>query len=134
MLATVFGKQSLALKYVNKYHGWCVPDWYHAERIQGRLCGSHGTPLIVHEAWAFPQWLDSLYKIMAIMHGSCDQLKEWSLSVHCAVYNESERSFSQLKLLKGYHRSTMSADRLNGLALMKINRTRCEKLHRSQSN
>ena len=31
---------------------------------------------------------------------------------------ESERSFSQLKLLKTYRRSTMSADRLSGLALM----------------
>ena len=41
---------------------------------------------------------------------------------------ESERSFSQLKLLKTSHRSTMTADRLSGLALMKINRTRCETL------
>ena len=46
---------------------------------------------------------------------------------------ESERSFSQLKLLKTYRRSTMSADRLSGLALMKINRSKCEKIQKSQS-
>ena len=46
---------------------------------------------------------------------------------------ESERSFSQLKLLKNNRRSTMSD---NGLALMQINRDRCnqlkspEKLHK----
>ena len=38
---------------------------------------------------------------------------------------ESERSFSQLKLIKTSLRSTM---RLGGLALMKINRERCQKL------
>ena len=41
---------------------------------------------------------------------------------------ESERSFSQLKLIKTSHRSTMSDHRLSGLALMKINRDRCENL------
>ena len=46
---------------------------------------------------------------------------------------ESERSFSQLKLLKTYRRSTMSADRLSGLALMKINGSKCEKIQKSQS-
>lgn len=45
---------------------------------------------------------------------------------------ESERSFSQLKLIKTSLRSTMSNDRLSGLALMKINRERCEKLQHSQ--
>ena len=35
---------------------------------------------------------------------------------------ESERSFSQLKLIKTSHRSTMTGNRLSGLALMKINR------------
>ena len=33
----------------------------------------------------------------------------------------SERRFSTLKRLKTYLRSTMTADRLNGLSLMKIN-------------
>ena len=33
---------------------------------------------------------------------------------------ESERSFSQLKLIKTSHRSTMTNNRLSGLALMKI--------------
>ena len=39
---------------------------------------------------------------------------------------ESERSFSQLKLVKSYCRSTMTSERLSGLTLMKINRARCE--------
>ena len=35
---------------------------------------------------------------------------------------ESERSFSALKRLKSYTRTTMGQDRLNGLALMHIHR------------
>ena len=42
---------------------------------------------------------------------------------------ESERSFSQLKLIKTSCRSTMIASRLSSLALMKINRSRCETLN-----
>ena len=34
----------------------------------------------------------------------------------------AERSFSKLKLIKNYLRSTMTQDRLNGLAMMSINR------------
>ena len=34
----------------------------------------------------------------------------------------AERSFSKLKLIKNYLRSTMSQERLNGLAMMSINR------------
>ena len=34
----------------------------------------------------------------------------------------AERSFSKLKLIKTYLRSTMSQDRLNGLAIMSIER------------
>ena len=41
---------------------------------------------------------------------------------------ESERSFSQLKLIKSYRCSTMTEERLSGLALMKINRKYCEKV------
>ena len=41
---------------------------------------------------------------------------------------ECERSFSQLKLLKTSSRSTMSAKRLSGLALMKIHRDYCVEL------
>ena len=41
---------------------------------------------------------------------------------------ESERSFSQLKLIKTSRHSTMTDSRLSGLALMKINRDRCNKL------
>ena len=41
---------------------------------------------------------------------------------------ESERSFSQLKLIKTARRATMSESRLSALALMKINRDRCTRL------
>ena len=41
---------------------------------------------------------------------------------------ESERSFSQLKLIKTARRSTMTESRLTSLALMKINRDRCNQL------
>lgn len=41
---------------------------------------------------------------------------------------ESERSFSQLDLLKTARRSTMSGNRLSSLALMKINHDRCNSL------
>jgi len=44
---------------------------------------------------------------------------------------ESERSFSQLKLLKSPIRSTMSASRLSSLAMLKINRSWCEHLQHS---
>ena len=41
---------------------------------------------------------------------------------------ECERSFSQLKLIKTSIRSTMTGNRLSGLALMKVHRDYCEKL------
>ena len=41
---------------------------------------------------------------------------------------ESERSFSQLKLVKTARRATMSESRLSFLCLMKINRERCHEL------
>ncbi len=41
---------------------------------------------------------------------------------------ESERSFSQLKLIKTARRSTMTELRLSSLALMKINRDHCNNL------
>ena len=41
---------------------------------------------------------------------------------------ESERSFSQLKLIKTAQRATMSEKRLSWLDLMKINREQCTKL------
>lgn len=44
---------------------------------------------------------------------------------------ECERSFSQLKLLKTPHRSTISACRLSDLGLMKINRHRCKSISKS---
>ena len=44
---------------------------------------------------------------------------------------ECERSFSQLKLIKTCRRSTMTDDRLNGLAIMKLNSDRCERIRKS---
>ena len=41
---------------------------------------------------------------------------------------ECERNFSQLKLVKMSCRSTMTADRLSGLAIMKISRQYCDEL------
>ncbi|KAL9840325.1 putative HAT dimerization domain, ribonuclease H-like superfamily [Arabidopsis thaliana] len=40
----------------------------------------------------------------------------------------AERSFSKLKLIKNYLRSTMSQDRLNGLAILSIERAMLEKI------
>lgn len=42
----------------------------------------------------------------------------------------AERSFSKLKLLKSYLRSTMTQERLNGLALMTIESDILDKIHR----
>jgi len=42
---------------------------------------------------------------------------------------ESERSFSQLKLVKIARRSTMTTSRLGDLTLMKINRSYCDQLY-----
>ena len=46
---------------------------------------------------------------------------------------ECERSFSQLKLVKTAHRSTTTATRLSGLALMKINREGCDRIYSSHT-
>ena len=64
------------------------------------------------DRWTFPNIRVLLHIALTIPVTSC----------------ESERSFSQLKLLKSYCRSTMSAHRLRGPAHMKINR-----LHKSKS-
>ena len=46
---------------------------------------------------------------------------------------ESERSFSQLKLIKTSRRSLMTESRLGSLALMKINRDRCNQLESAEN-
>ena len=73
-------------------------------------------------------------KLVDALH-SCSELQFPNLHVLLRVALtlpitscESERSFSQLKLIKTSHRSTMSNSRLSGLALMKINRDCCNKL------
>ena len=48
------------------------------------------------------------------------------VTVACA-----ERSFSKLKLIKSYLRSTMSQDRLNDLAMLSIEKDLAEKLEYS---
>ena len=47
---------------------------------------------------------------------------------------ESERSFSQLKLIKTPHRSMMTENRLSGLALMKMNWSICDHLAQTRIN
>ena len=64
------------------------------------------------DQWTFPNTRVLLHLALTIPVTSC----------------ESERSFSQLKLLITYRRATMSADRLSENAFMKIDRSRCEKI------
>ncbi|KAL6130418.1 hypothetical protein ACLB2K_068797 [Fragaria x ananassa] len=52
------------------------------------------------------------------------------LTIHVTVAC-AERSFSKLKLIKSYLRSTMSQDRLNGLAMLSIEKDLAEKLEYS---
>ena len=73
-------------------------------------------------------------KLVDALH-SCSELQFPNLHVLLRVALtlpitscESERSFSQLKLIKTSHRSTMTNNRLSGLALMKINRDCCNEL------
>ncbi|XP_050378235.1 uncharacterized protein LOC126795437 [Argentina anserina] len=52
------------------------------------------------------------------------------LTIHVTVAC-AERSFSKLKLIKSYLRSTMSQERLNGLAMLSIEKELAEKLESS---
>ena len=82
----------------------------------------------LHEASAdIPNKLvDALNSCSAIQFPNLHVLLRLALSLPI-ISCESERSFSQLKLVKTSIRSTMTNDRLNGLALM-INREYCNKL------
>jgi len=49
------------------------------------------------------------------------------LTIHVTVAS-AERSFSKLKLIKSYLRSTMSQEKLNGLAILSIENEMLKKL------
>lgn len=85
--------------------------------------------------WKQKQSEGELPKKLVDVYQACDSLS--FLNIHVLLQLaltlpitscESERSFSQLKLVKTPRRSTMTADRLSGLAIMKINRYYCDKL------
>ncbi len=71
--------------------------------------------------------VDALHSCSAIQFPNLHVLLRVALTLPITSC-ESERSFSQLKLIKTSIRSTMTNDRLSGLALMKINRECCNKL------
>ena len=80
---------------------------------------------------------DALPKKLVDVYSSCESLAFPNIVVLLRIALtlpftscESERSFSQLKVIKTAHRSTMVADRLGNLTLMKINRERCEHLQK----
>ena len=85
--------------------------------------------------WMQHGW-DGANKLVAVFQ-SCDSMAFPNIRVllHLASIQitscESERIFSQLKLLKSSHRSTVSVIRHSGLNLMKINRTECDCLQQS---
>ena len=65
-------------------------------------------------------------------HPNIEVLLKLALTILITSY-ECERSFSQLKLIKTLRRSTMTSERLGGLALLKLNRKECEKIEKSPS-
>ena len=68
--------------------------------------------------------VDALHSCSAIQFPNLHVLLRVALTLPITSC-ESERSFSQLKLIKTSIRSTMTNNRLSGLALMKINREHC---------
>ena len=85
--------------------------------------------------WKQKQSDNGLPKKLVHVYKNCDYLNFPNIHtlLHLALTLpitscESERSFSQLKLIKTSRRSTMIADRLSGLAIIKINRQYCDKL------
>lgn len=71
--------------------------------------------------------VDTLHKCSSFSYPNLTVLLNIALTLPITSC-ESERSFSQLKLIKTARRTTMSVSRLSGLALMKINRDRCTHL------
>ena len=109
-------------------------------------------------SWVLPVWYapwcgvpsrvqDVGKEVAAVWSSKCPKEKNWSsegLRSHtiskpvCAspahAHNSNNftwvwRSFSQLKLIKTPRHSTTSADQLGGLAMMKIKRNCCKKIH-----
>ena len=70
---------------------------------------------------------DTLQKCSTISYPNFTVLLKIALTLPITSC-ESERSFSQLKLIKTARRATMTESRLSSLCLMKINRDRCNKL------
>jgi len=90
-----------------EYNSW-VREWKHSTTV--------------------PQTLtESLVKCSSISYPNLKVLLTVALTLPITSC-ESERSFSQLKLIKTACRSTMTESRLASLALMKINRDRCNQL------
>ena len=71
--------------------------------------------------------IDSFKQCSKMMYPNLDALFRTALTLPITSC-ESERSFSQLQLIKTARRSTMSESRLSSLSLMKINRDRCNEL------
>jgi len=74
-----------------------------------------------------PKVVDALHSCSELQFPNLHVLPRVALTLPITSC-ESERSFSQLKLIKTSHRSTMTNNRLTGLALMKINRDCCDEL------
>ena len=70
---------------------------------------------------------DTLQKCSTISYPNLTVLLKIALTLPITSC-ESERSYSQLKLIKTATRATMTESRLSSLCLMKINRDRCNKL------
>ena len=74
--------------------------------------------------------VDALQQCDQIEFPNISVLLKLALTLPITTY-EGEKSFSQLKPIKTSLRSTMTDNRLNGLAIMKTNRELCEKIYKS---
>ena len=98
-------------------HAVMIPIEYDSWVREWRECS---TPVPVTLA-------DALQKCSALSYPNLNILLKIAMTLPITSC-ESERSFSQLKLIKTARRATMSESRLSALALMKMNRDHCNKL------